>query len=86
MQQFLTDALVSQIVQSSACAFVASLGYFLTLRSLDRVITGRWTHFRHEIQPQILSEPVAKAIYYGARNLGVALIWYGCFAAVRTFG
>lgn len=85
MFTFLTDATISQIVQSSACATAASIGWWVLLRLMDRS-NGRWRHYRDDVLPALRKNPLALALVYAARSFSVALIWYGSFAAVRTFG
>jgi hypothetical protein len=80
LSQFLTDATVSQIVQSSACAFVASVGYFSSYKLLGR--QRRWKATRDKIN----ESAIAVAINRAAHAIALGLIWYGCFSAVRTFG
>lgn len=84
--QYLTDAVISQVVQSGFCATVASLGWWVLLRLMDRSAGRHWHHYRETILPKLQDSPVALAITYAARSLSVAVIWYGCFSAVRTFG
>lgn len=86
LTNFLTDALISQIVQSSACALVGSLGWWGTIRIIDRIAGGRWAHYKRDILPRLQENPIALGIAYAGRSLSLGLIWYGAFAAVRSFG
>lgn len=79
MEQFLTDALISQIVQSSACAFVASCGYVAAYKLLCQ--QKHWKLSRAKIE----ESPIAAAISRASHALALGFIWYGCFSAVRTF-
>ncbi len=78
--QFLTDATISQIVQSSACAFIASVGYVGSYKLLCR--QKHWKASRETI----MRDPIAVAINRASHALALGLIWFGSFSAVRTFG
>lgn len=76
----LTEATISQIVQSSACAFVASVGYITAYKLLCQ--QKHWKTARTLIEQSAIAVSINRA----SHALALGLIWYGCFSAVRTFG